>query len=58
MTHALRKTHDAGFVPAIPTSRETALFLLAPSRGLPELAQEWDEEDGLTFVKYYSPTSD
>ena len=58
MRHALRKTHDAGFVPAIPTPRETALFLLAPSRGLPELAPEWDEEGDLTLVKYYSPTSD
>jgi len=44
--------------PAVPTPRETALFLLAPSREAPELAPEWDEEEGLTNVKYYSPTSD
>lgn len=45
-------------VPSIPTPRDTALFLLTPSRKVPEIAQEWDEEDDLTFVKYYSPTSD
>jgi hypothetical protein len=42
----------------VPTAGETALFLLAPSRNLPELLQEWDEEEDLTLVKYYSPTSD
>lgn len=55
MQHAALKTQ---FVPAIPTPRETALFLLAPSRETPELVPEWDEEEGLTNVKYYSPTSD
>lgn len=44
--------------PTIPTPRETALFLLTPSRETPELAPEWDEEEGLTNIKYYSPTSD
>ena len=42
----------------VPTQRETALFLLSPHREAPELLKEWDEEDDLTFIKYYSPTSD
>lgn len=58
MTHALRNTHDTGHGLAVPSPRETALFLRAPSRELPELVQEWDEEDDLIKVKYYSPTSD
>lgn len=47
--------------PTIPTPRETALFLLTPSREAPELAPEWDDwddEEGLTNIKYYSPTAD
>ena len=43
---------------AVPTPHETALFLLSPRREVPELATEWDEEDDLTKIKYYSPTSD
>ena len=59
MTHALRNTYDTGSALAVPTPRETALFLLASSYKLPELSKEWnDEDDGLTNVKYYSPTSD
>lgn len=43
----------------LPTPRETALFFLTPPRALTELAPERDDdEDGLTLVKYYSPTSD
>lgn len=44
--------------PSIPTPRDTALFLLTPSHEAPELAPEWDEDEDLTNVKYYSPTSD
>lgn len=43
-------------VPAIPTPRDTAWFLLA--REPLEIMKEWDEEDNLTLVKCYSPTSD
>jgi hypothetical protein len=43
---------------AVPTAHETASFLLASSRNLPELLQEWDEEEDLTNVIFYSPTSD
>jgi hypothetical protein len=45
-------------VPAIPTPREIALFLLAPHREPLEIIEKWDEEDNLTLIKYYSPTSD
>ena len=58
MTHALRSTHNARHALAVPTPRETALFLLVPGAKPPELVQEWDEECDLTLVKYYSPTSD
>lgn len=50
------KTHT---VPTVPTQRETTLFLLSPHGAFPELTKDFDgEEDDLTFVKYYSPTSD
>ncbi len=55
MQHA---TLRAKPVPAIPTPRETALFLLTSSREAPKRAAEWDEEEGLTNIKYYSPTAD
>lgn len=45
-------------VPVIPAPRETELFLLAQKRKPIESIEEYDEEDHLTFVKYYSPTSD
>ena len=43
----------------VPTLQDTALFLLPPRREVPELTKEWDEDDEhLTLIKYYSPTSD
>lgn len=53
-----RAALKAQSVPAKPTPRATALFLLDQPCELPEVIEEWDEEDDLTFVKYYSPTSD
>lgn len=44
--------------PTIHAPRKTAFFLLTPSREMPELAPEWDEEEDLTNVIYYSPTAD
>lgn len=58
MSHALRKTHDTGAALAVPTPREIALFLLEPSGESSVIIEEFDEEDDLTNVKYYSPTSD
>jgi hypothetical protein len=58
MAHALRSTSQSRPALTIPTPRETALFLLTLSRETPEIMEEWDEEEGLTNVKYYSPTSD
>jgi hypothetical protein len=58
MAHALRSTSQPRSALTIPTPHETALFLLEPHRESPEIMEEWDEEGDLTFVKYYSPTSD
>lgn len=59
MRHALRNTAENQPAPAIPTKREIELFLLTPCQESTEITEEWDDEDdGLTNVKYYSPTSD
>ena len=59
MRHALRNTAENRPAPAIPTKREIELFLLTPRHEPMEIIEEWDDEDdGLTNVKYYSPTSD
>lgn len=47
-----------GSVPVIPAPHETELFLLTQKRKPIEIIEKCDEEDNLTFVKHYSPTSD
>lgn len=58
MAHALRST--VGNQPAltIPTKREIEMFLLTPHRKMSQPIEEIDEDDGLTKVRYYSPTAD
>lgn len=55
MQRAVLKTRT---IPTVPTPRETALFLLETHHEPLEAMKKWNEESDLTFVKYYSPTSD
>jgi hypothetical protein len=42
---------------SIPTVAETAAFFIVPSRNIPVLVKEWDEDEvGSDY--YFSPTSD
>lgn len=54
MYNPATKSHPAL---TVPTLRETTLFLLSPSRNLPEDVEKMEENEFI-FTRHHSPASD